>query len=256
MVGYKLIYIVLGLLGITLGGGYLYNNNNKLPDTKPTVPVVNKDCPSANRPSFAGVSYAKPCEAGNCVDVTAYTAHESEDCKSHGGICLLSDEASKGAKTFINLFNFFAGGTKCKINIASAIQDGVVGKSPSVSSCHHWGTAMTGTCADFNISDYESCKSIFYRAARESESVVSFLDEYVKECRPSYAGKNIHVYFGPAPEPKEPIMITPVKNCGDEDCVMKCTYQVPGPFQSKVNTTDSACLVKCEADIAACLYGE
>jgi len=142
------------------------------------------------RQQFGGTPSSGCSQISTCIDVSSYT--ESHDCSSNGGKCLLSPQASNKLKAFINKFNSL-GGTNCSLKLSSAIQGS---GGPSVSTCHKPGNADSGTCADFNISSYASCAPIFYKAAMESGSVISFLDEYVPACKPENAtGGNIHVNF-------------------------------------------------------------
>jgi hypothetical protein len=137
-------------------------------------------------------SFSSPSSPGcsnNCVDISSYTP--THGCESNGGKCLVSPAAAARIKSFINKFNSLSGG-RCSLRISSAIQGS---SGPSVSSCHKAGNANSGTCVDFNVSNYSACRDYFYQAAKDT-AVVSFLDEYAEACKPANAtGGNIHVNF-------------------------------------------------------------
>ncbi len=161
------------------------------PPPPPVTGPINTSCDQK-----FGINPSAGCpQLSLCVDVTGYTSHSSQDCATNGGICLMSNDAAYRAYQFINTFNSLAAGTGCTINISSAIQ---VSGGPSSSTCHKPGNSKTGTCADFNVlpSYTAACRDVFYQAAKDSNSVVSFLDEYVPACiKTSTTGGNIHVNF-------------------------------------------------------------
>ena len=149
--------------------------------TPPTLGLITGNCNQTF--SASGAAGCSP-SASNCVDVSSYTS--SHNCNSNGGVCLLSPQAAQKAQTLISNFNNSNSG--CTISISAAIEGS---SGPSVSSCH-----QNGTCADFNLSPYNTtCAQTFYQAAQKA-GAVSLLDEYVAACvAPSTTGGNIHVVF-------------------------------------------------------------
>lgn len=134
-------------------------------------------------------SFSSPGCSNDCVDISSYTP--THGCESNGGKCMVSYAASRKINNFINRFNILSGG-HCDLRISSTIQGP---SGPSVSSCHKAGNINSGTCVDFNVSNYSVCRDYFYQAAKDT-AIVSFLDEYAEACKPANAtGGNIHVNF-------------------------------------------------------------
>ena len=136
-----------------------------------------------------GLTPASGCSGTACVVASNITP--THGCESHDGVCLLSSEAAEQARKLVSTFNTLSGG-RCTLRLASTIQGG---DGPSVSLCHKPGNSKSGTCADFNLlPNHDSCSQYFYQAAKDSGTIVSFLDEYVPACKPANAtGGNIHV---------------------------------------------------------------
>ena len=160
-------------------------------ETVPVGPPPSGQPPSGSCNQNFGLTPSSGCSGTACVDVSNITP--THGCESHDGVCLTSAQAAQRARNFISAFNDLSGG-QCSLRLSSTIQGG---GGPSISQCHKPGTSKSGTCADFNLlPNYDSCRQYFYQAARDSDAVVSFLDEYAQSCRPAQAtGGNIHVNF-------------------------------------------------------------
>lgn len=148
---------------------------------------------SSCKQTFSSRSQSGGCsETGSCSDVTNFTT--THGCGSNNNVCLFAPSATSKLESFIKKFNDLKGSTGCSLKISSTIQ---VNGGPSRSLCHKPGNDKSGTCADFNLlPSHAKCKDVFYKAAAESGTVLSFVDEYVPACYEStQTGGNIHTNF-------------------------------------------------------------
>lgn len=185
----------------------------------------------------------------SCVDAAKLTPKHG--CASSNGICPVSPNTLKGAKNFVNIFNSLSRGG-CTLRVSSAIQRIHVQSS---STCHLVGEERSGTCIDFNVEPpTDTCFNNFYNAAAESETVRSYVNEYKPLCYQStQSGGNIHTNFAKSPEEPELLKIKLYDNNCDEDCIMTCAIELPGPFGGEVIGQDKECLSVCNERVKSCM---
>jgi len=180
----KIFIIIIITLIIIFGVGFLEHiQKNKLSEQ------ISQDCEQ-----HFGISGNIGCATtSSCVSGADLTPEHG--CASSNGVCPVSLGTYIGAQKFINTFNNLAKG-KCTLRVSSALQTNK--DSPSRSLCHKPGNEKSGTCIDFNvIPPSDSCFTIFYQAARDSGTVLSFKNEYKSACHEkTQTGGNIHTNFG------------------------------------------------------------